>query len=90
MVMGTDSTKLPFIIVLILHAYAKYYTDHCVSVVNCGSPQPPVNGMVTNITSTLEGSEVTFQCNTLTAICNRDGRWSPTPGKQVCGYNSGS
>ena len=65
-------------------------TDH-LSVVDCGSPQPPVNGMVTDITSTLEGSEVTFQCNiTSTAVCNRDRRWSPDPGQRVCGFESGS
>ena len=45
--------------------------------------------MLTGInTNTMEGSEVTFQCNA-TAVCSRDGRWSPDPGQQVCGFQSG-
>ena len=47
-----------------------------------------MNGLVTDIANTTEGSEVTFQCNA-TAVCNRDGRWSPDPGQQVCGFQSG-
>ena len=59
------------------------------SSVDCGSPQPPVNGLVVEIASMREGSEVIFQCNA-SAVCSRDGRWSPDPGQQVCGFQSGS
>ena len=49
-----------------------------------------MNGLVTDIANTMEGSEVTFQCNATTiAVCNSDGRWSPDPGQQVCGFQSG-
>ena len=71
--------------------YIVMLNNFIVLPVDCGSPQPPVNGMVTDITNTLEGSEVTFQCGnaTATAVCSKDGRWSPDPGQQVCGFQSG-
>ena len=49
-----------------------------------------MNGLVAEIASTREGSEVIFQYNaTAIAVCSRDGRWSPDPGQRVCGFQSG-
>ena len=47
-----------------------------------------------NITSTVEGSNVTYQCDdglapegTMTAVCGEDGEWRPNPGDVECRKN---
>ena len=47
-----------------------------------------------DITSTLEGSEITYQCDdgltpegTMTAVCGEDGEWRPNPGDVECRKN---
>ena len=61
-------------------------------IVDCGDPDPPVNGSFGgDITSTVEGSEITYQCDdglapegTMTAVCGQDGEWRPNPGDVEC------
>ena len=57
---------------------------------DCGAPSPPVNGFL-NLTNTTEGSAVVFQCDPgfvpegkMTAVCGRDGQWTPNPGGTTC------
>ena len=47
-----------------------------------------------DITSTVEGSEITYQCDdgltpegTMTAVCEEDGEWRPNPGDVECRKN---
>ena len=68
------------------------YTLPLSPVVDCGYPGPPVNGSFGgDITSTVEGSEITYQCDdgltpegTMTAVCGEDGEWRPYPGDVEC------
>ena len=65
---------------------------HYSPIVDCGYPDPPVNGSFGgDITSTVEGSEITYQCDdgltpegTMTAVCGEDGEWRPNPGDVEC------
>ena len=66
--------------------------DHTtVSSVDCGAPVPPQHGHLGPYSSTLEGSLVTFWCESgrfpigkYTAICTNGGKWSPDPAQFVC------
>ena len=47
-----------------------------------------------DITSTVEGSEITYQCDdgltpegNMTAVCGEDGEWRPNPGDVECRKN---
>ena len=47
-----------------------------------------------DLTSTVEGSEITYQCDdgltpegTITAVCGEDGEWRPNPGDVECSKN---
>ena len=47
-----------------------------------------------DIPSTVEGSEITYQCDdgltpvgTMTAVCGEDGEWRPNPGDVECRKN---
>ena len=58
---------------------------------DCGAPPPPVNGSVQPHTKTTEGSVVVFQCDRgfvpegeMTAVCGRNGQWTPNPGGITC------
>ena len=58
---------------------------------DCGAPPPPVSGSVHPHTNTTEGSVVVFQCDPgfvpegeMTAVCGRDGQWTPNPGGVTC------
>ena len=59
---------------------------------DCGAPPPPVNGsLLQPHTNTTEGSVVVFQCDSgfvpesmMTAVCGRDGQWTPNPGGVTC------
>ena len=64
----------------------------CNPTVDCGTPPPPVNGsFLQPHTNTTEGSVVVFQCEpgfvpkgVMTAVCGRDGQWTPSPGGVTC------
>ena len=68
------------------------YSLHYSPIADCGYPDPPVNGSFGgDITSTVEGSEITYQCNdgltpegNMTAVCGEDGEWRPNPGDAEC------
>ena len=59
---------------------------------DCGAPLPPVKGLLLQPhTNTTEGSVAVFQCDPgfvpegeMTAACERDGQWTPTPGDVTC------
>jgi len=58
---------------------------------DCGDPPSPMNGFVTESESTLEGSQIVFQCSSgfapsqqRTSVCMADGNWSPDPAGLVC------
>ena len=64
-------------------------------IVNCGSPQLPLNSTIGEYNSTMRGSEVTFQCdeglfppNEMTSVCtlqdSGEGRWYPDPEQLEC------
>ena len=57
----------------------------------CPSPSVPVNGMISGLTATNEGAEITYQCgpgfqpqNISTAVCGSNGLWSPDPALHDC------
>ena len=68
------------------------YSLHYSPIADCGYPDPPVNGSFGgDITSTVEGSEITYQCDdgltpegNMTAACREDGEWRPNPGDAEC------
>ena len=64
---------------------------YCLTLADCGDPSPPANGFVTASDSTLEGSQIVFQCNPGLApsqqrmsVCMADGSWTPDPADLVC------
>ena len=57
----------------------------------CPRPSVPVNGMISGLTATNEGAEITYQCgpgfqpqNISTAVCGSNGLWSPDPALHDC------
>ena len=59
----------------------------------CPRPSVPVNGMISNLTATNEGAEITYQCGPgfqpqniyiFTAVCGSNGLWSPDPALHDC------
>ena len=70
-----------------------------VSSVDRGAPQPPANGFIETMTSTLEGAVISFQCDQgfsppeeRPATCVRDedtgsAVWEPNPAEQTCSRN---
>ena len=59
--------------------------------VGCSFPSLPVNGMISDLTATNEGAEVTYQCgpgfqpqNISTAVCGSNSLWSPDPALHNC------
>ena len=67
---------------------------------DCGDPSLPVNGFVMAYDSTLEGSQIVFQCSPgfvpsqeMMSVCAADGSWIPDPaelecrGTQLCHYD---
>ena len=55
---------------------------------DCGDPSPPMNGFVMPYDSTLEGSQIVFQClvpsQQMMSVCMADGNWTPDPAELVC------
>lgn len=60
--------------------------------VDCGVPDPPVNGsFVGSLTDTTEDSIVFYKCDhglfpmqNLSSVCGGDGMWNPNPRDQSC------
>lgn len=57
----------------------------------CEQPQPPINGILGDVSSSLAGSIISFQCNEglfppgqLSATCSDLGKWQPNPAKVNC------
>ena len=57
----------------------------------CSLPSVPINGMISGLTATNEGPEITYQCgpgfqpqNISTAVCGSNGLWSPDPALHDC------
>ena len=61
-------------------------------LVDCGQPEFPSNGVISNVSSTTEGANVTFQCeegllpsDSITlSTCNSTGQWTPSPADVQC------
>ena len=58
---------------------------------DCGPPPSLTNGSLQPHTNTTEGSVAVFQCDPgfvpegeMTAVCGRDGQWTPNPGGITC------
>ena len=61
---------------------------------DCGDPSLPLNGFVMAYDSTLEGSQIVFQCSPgfaplqeIMSVCMADGSWTPDPTELVCRGN---
>ena len=59
--------------------------------VSCGDPRPPSNGSIGDYESTVEGTEVSYQCDDglipggeIVTTCLADGTWSPDPAELEC------
>ena len=56
--------------------------------VSCGAPTTPANSHITNYSSSIEGSKVTFHCDvnsaTVTATCSGNKSWIPDPATLDC------
>ena len=72
---------------------APVYTTHNNVIVNCRVPDEPMSGTILDYDNivTIEGSEITFQCNPglspegeMTATCTNAGIWSPDPAGVTC------
>ena len=71
-------------------------SNHCVLILcsipaDCGDPSLPMNGFVMAYNSTLEGSQIVFQCNPgfapsqqMMSVCMADGIWTPNPAGLEC------
>ena len=58
---------------------------------DCGDPSPPMDGFVMAYDSTLEGSQIVFQCNPgrvpsqqIMSVCAANNSWTPDPADLVC------
>ena len=68
------------------------YILHFIPVLaDCGDPSPPLNGFVMAYDSTLEDSQIVFQCNPgftpsrqMMSVCMADGIWTPSPTDLEC------
>ena len=82
------------IIAIMKHVVCRLIANHWLSLqssADCGAPPPPVNGFLQPRTNTTEGSVVVFHCDpgfvpegVMTAVCGRDGQWTPNPGGVTC------
>ena len=62
-------------------------------LVNCGVPDPPVNGTVDTPDHTREGSSVDYRCDdgfrpsaNFTSICDNTTLWIPPPQSHICTF----
>ena len=59
---------------------------------DCGEPSVAIGVEVISLLSTIEGSEIMYQCGSgfhpqamvITAVCGNNGLWSPDPTLQNC------
>ena len=70
---------------------SQHISNHCILTfcsipADCGDPSLPMNGFVMAYNSTLEGSQIVFQCNPgfapsqqMMSVCMADGIWTPNP-----------
>ena len=63
----------------------------CSIPADCGDPSLPMNGFVMAYNSTLEGSQLVFQCSPgfapsqqMMSVCMANGSWTPDPATLVC------
>ena len=59
--------------------------------VDCGVPAPAPMVIIDPYVNTTGGSLITYHCddglipnNTITAICQSDGQWNPSPDRHTC------
>ena len=80
-----------------------HHNKHCCNfyapTVDCGAPQPPANGFIKTVSSTILGAVISFQCDQgfsppeeRTATCARDedtgsAVWEPNPAEHTCSRN---
>lgn len=69
----------------------------CITVVDCGIPQPPLNGFLGDFIGSKEGDIITFQCNinyvpsaVVKSICDDIGLWDPEPMDHLCDFVEGT
>ena len=69
----------------------KTHHDSFFIVVDCGRPGTPVNGHLGDFYNTIEGTNITFQCNegyTPSAVeattCTASALWEPNPANHIC------
>ena len=63
-----------------------------IHTVDCGIPNPPINGYLSSYPDTKEGTIVTFQCDAdeyvpsvvLDSTCSNLGMWVPDPEQHEC------
>ena len=65
-----------------------HFLSSVIHTVGCGDPQAPDNG-ISSYTSTIEGAQITFQCNddpsnVMTSTCSSAGVWEPDPAMIMC------
>ena len=67
-----------------------------VTTVNCGDPEPPVNGSVDTPPHTREGASVMYRCNDgfrpsadFPSTCTNTAMWYPPPQDHNCTYVEG-
>lgn len=58
-------------------------------IVNCGDPNPPLNGSLGKYPHTREGASVAFWCNDepssiMNSTCMNTSLWKPPPGQHRC------
>ena len=66
-----------------------HFVSSVIHTVDCGDPQAPDNGIINSYTSTIEGAQITFQCNddpsnVMTSTCSSAGVWEPDPAMIMC------
>ena len=97
---GDGNCKLS-VFLFTLHTLYMYMSicNVYVSSVDCGAPQPPANGFIKTVSSTLEGAVISFQCDQgfsppeeRPTSCVRDedtgsAVWEPNPAEQTCSRN---
>ena len=70
--------------------FTLYLLNQMFTVV-CEDPAPPSHGSIAVYTSTVEGTNLTFQCDEgysplgeMTMTCTANGRWEPNPKDTKC------
>ena len=80
------------LVLLLLDSFYSQSLNYLFStVVDCGAPPPPIDGLLQPDINTTEGSVVVFQCKQefvpkeeMMTVCGHDGQWNPIPGNVTC------